>query len=137
MESILLTQYNNPANNNERTFNTAFKKLRSEIERQIGRWKGRFRCLDKSGGFLQYDPDVCCKIITVCGVLHNFLLELKDDGDEEIAAPADDDLAHLEGPRGALPQDGQARADFDNEKRLGQERRARVLAQFIEARQAL
>ena len=74
LESILITQFGNPATDEERTFNREFKKLRKDVECAIGRFKGRFRCLDKSGGFLQYDPEVCCKIITVCGVLHNFLV---------------------------------------------------------------
>ena len=74
LESILITQFGNPSTDEQRTFNREFKKLRKDVECAIGRWKGRFRCLDKSGGFLQYDPDKCCKIITVCGVLHNFLV---------------------------------------------------------------
>ena len=69
---------------------------------------------------------------------HQFLqLEIQDQGDGEVTAPADDDDAHLEGPRGELPQDGQTRADFEDEKKLGQERRAQVMARFIQARQGL
>ena len=134
MESILITQFGNPATDEERTFNREFKKLRKDVECAIGRFKGRFRCLDKSGGFLQYDPEVCCKIITVCGILHNFLLEVQDRGDEEVAPAANDDDAHLEGPRGTQPQDGQTGAEFESEKRLGQERSAQVMARFIQSR---
>ena len=42
-----------------------FKRLRKDVEGAIGKWKGRFRCLDKSGGFMQYDPEDCCKMIQV------------------------------------------------------------------------
>ena len=105
------------------------------MECAIGRWKGRFRCLDKSGGFLQYDPDVICKMINVCAVLHNFLLELKDGGDGEAAA-ADVDPPP-EGPHGTQPQDGQPQAEFEDEKRRGKERRAVIMARFIQARRSL
>ena len=65
-------------------------------------------------------------------------LEVQDRGDEAVAASADDDDddAHLEGPRGTQPQDGQAGGEFEDEKRLGQERRAQVMARFIQARRA-
>ena len=88
-----------------------------------------------SGGFLQYDPDVICKMIQVCGVLHNFLVELRDEGDGEEAEPdADVDAAPQQG---AQPQDEEAEFQDEREKRLGEERRARVMARFIEARRSL
>ena len=60
-----------------------------------------------SGGFLQYDPDVICKMIQVCGVLYNFLLELRDEGDGEEAEP-DVDPRHAAPQQGAQPQDDEA-----------------------------
>ena len=59
-----------------------------------------------SGGFLQYDPDVICKMIQVCGVLYNFHLELRDEGDGEEAEPDVD--PPLAPQQGAQPQDDEA-----------------------------
>ena len=36
--------------------------------------KGRWRCLDASGGRLLYDPEKVCQIILACCVLHNICL---------------------------------------------------------------
>ena len=60
-----------------------------------------------SGGFLQYDPDVICKMIQVCGVLYNFLLELRDEGDGEEAEP-DVDPRHAAQLQGGQPQEDEA-----------------------------
>ena len=34
----------------------------------------RFRCLDHSGGALQFQPNRCCTIITATAVLHNMCI---------------------------------------------------------------
>ncbi len=47
---------------------------RSVVERTIGLLKGRWRCLDASGGRLLYDPGKVCQIILACCVLHNICL---------------------------------------------------------------
>ena len=73
-------------------------------------------------------------MIQVCGVLYNFLLELEDEGDQAEAAP-DLDLPP-EGAHGTQPQLGQEQGEFQNEKRLGEERRARIVTRFIEARRS-
>ena len=65
LESILITHFDNPRTEEQKLFNQEFKKLRKDVECAIGRWKGRFRCLDKSGGFMHYDPEDCCKMIQV------------------------------------------------------------------------
>ena len=74
LESVLLTHFANPRGDDQKAFNRAFKTLRSRVETAIGRWKGRFRCLDRSGGFLQYDPPKACRIIAATAVLFNFLV---------------------------------------------------------------
>ena len=49
-------------------------KTRNTIERSFGLWKARFRCVDKSGGCLQFDPTHCCNIVTATPVLHNMCI---------------------------------------------------------------
>ena len=57
----------------EVAYNVAHKKSRNTIERAIGTMKSRFRCCCKqSGGGIQFDPQISCKIITSCVVLHNY-----------------------------------------------------------------
>ncbi|XP_065672001.1 putative nuclease HARBI1 [Hydra vulgaris] len=62
-------------------------RLRSEVERCIGRLKNRRRCLHKSDGALQYTPRTCCKIVFTCILLENLCnslgLEVPDDIDFE------------------------------------------------------
>ena len=55
----------------EAHFNTAHALVRSVVERSIGMLKGRWRCLDASGGRLLYDPKKVCQVILGCCVLHN------------------------------------------------------------------
>lgn len=52
----------------------ALTKTRQVIERTFGLLKSRFRCLDKSGGVLQYKPQICCRITVACIVLHNYCM---------------------------------------------------------------
>ena len=55
------------------------------------------RCLDKSGGALQFSPDKCCQVILACARMHNFCIDLRVpepaemvplDGDEDLVAQA-------------------------------------------------
>ena len=57
----------------EKLYNATHKKCRCTIERTIGVLKSRFRCLcRKTGGGLQYQEEIACKIILSCIVLHNY-----------------------------------------------------------------
>ena len=55
-------------------YQKAHTKTRNTIERTFGLWKMRFRCLDHSGGALQFQPDRCCTIITATAVLHSMCI---------------------------------------------------------------
>ena len=105
----------------EEAFNRAFKTLRSKVERAIGIWKGRWRCLGRSSGYLQYSPEKVCRIVTVCAILHNWLLEINDEGDREVAARDDGDDGNIVGG-GPANESGIAR-------------RRRLVADFMRARQ--
>ncbi|XP_067904620.1 putative nuclease HARBI1 [Heterodontus francisci] len=64
-------------------FNVSHVATRVTIEQIIGLLKMRFRCLDCSGGSLQYTPARVSRIIVVCCALHNFAME-KGDAIEEV-----------------------------------------------------
>ncbi len=46
-------------------------QTRAVVERAIGLLKGRWRCLDATGGSLCYTPAKVCKIVRACAVLHS------------------------------------------------------------------
>lgn len=70
----LMTPIRAPEDQLELDYNEALSKTRQVIERTFGLLKSRFRYLDKSGGFLQYRPKICCQIIVACVVLHNYCM---------------------------------------------------------------
>lgn len=62
-----------PKGKHQAAYQKAHIKTRNTIERAIGVYKSRFRCMCKqSGGSIQFDVDMCCKIIGACAVLHNY-----------------------------------------------------------------
>ncbi|KAJ8341921.1 hypothetical protein SKAU_G00342120 [Synaphobranchus kaupii] len=69
----LLTPFANPRTAEELRYNLAHGRTRSVVEHTIG-LKGRWRCLDASGGKLLYKPEKVTRIILACGVLHNITL---------------------------------------------------------------
>ncbi|KAJ8381660.1 hypothetical protein SKAU_G00024380 [Synaphobranchus kaupii] len=68
----------------ELRYNLAHGRTRSVVERTIGLLKGRWRCLDASGGKLLYKPEKVTRIILACGVLHNIALRHGIGMDAEI-----------------------------------------------------
>ncbi|CAM2116975.1 unnamed protein product [Caretta caretta] len=55
----------------EQRYNTAHMATQAVVGRTVGALKGRFRCLDRAGGVLQYSPLKVCHIFVACCVLHN------------------------------------------------------------------
>ncbi|CAF4409715.1 unnamed protein product, partial [Didymodactylos carnosus] len=86
LRAWLLTPFNDPTTAAQRRYNLALKSARSTIERVFRVLKARFRCLDRSGGGLQFTPERCVKIILSCMYLHNLAhrLQIEDDGEEKI-----------------------------------------------------
>ncbi|XP_040197559.1 putative nuclease HARBI1 [Rana temporaria] len=90
--SWLLTPLSNPQTAAEVRYNSAHIRTRSVIERTFGMWKSTFRCLSKTGGFLQHSPELVSDIIIVCAILHNIALannvdlHIDDDLPPEIPA---------------------------------------------------
>ncbi|CAF4498472.1 unnamed protein product [Didymodactylos carnosus] len=86
LHSWLLTPFNDPETGPERRYNKSLKTSRCLIERLFGVLKTRFRCLDKTGGGLQFVPEKCVKIVLSCFYLHNLAkkLNLPDDNEDQI-----------------------------------------------------
>lgn len=82
-----MTPLINPQSRQEMAYNEAHAKSRSVIERTNGILKGRWRCLDTSGGTLLYRPEKVCKIILACSVLHNIAMEHGLPDPEDIIIP--------------------------------------------------
>ena len=66
----MMIPYADPTSPAENEFN---KKCRCSVERAIGVWKSRFRCLCKqSDRTIQFYVETCCTIIAATAVLHNY-----------------------------------------------------------------
>ncbi|KAK0149199.1 putative nuclease HARBI1 [Merluccius polli] len=89
-----MTPILHPATEPDERYSHAQRKTRSVVERCIGVVKSRFRCIDRSGGVLQYIPERACKIITCAFILHNICImyrlpipNITDDHDPECDVP--------------------------------------------------
>ncbi|XP_041435666.1 uncharacterized protein LOC108706783 isoform X3 [Xenopus laevis] len=71
LTEYLLTPVKDAKTKAEEQYNAAHKLAHSIIERTFGSIKSRFRCLDRSGGVLQYSPEKGAQIILACCILHN------------------------------------------------------------------
>ncbi|KAM4795512.1 putative nuclease HARBI1 [Rhinophrynus dorsalis] len=71
----LLTPVSNPRNDAEHAYNEAHAETHSIIEQTFSLLKSQFRCLDKPGGVLQYNPTKVADIIVVCCILHNIAIQ--------------------------------------------------------------
>ena len=67
----LLTPFQVPQSAQEQLYNVRHSQARAVVERAIGLLKGRWRCLDATGGKLCYTPAKVCNIVRACAVLHN------------------------------------------------------------------
>ena len=74
-----------PTSVREFSFNRKHSRARVVIERTFAFLKQRFRCLDKSGGYLKYTPQKIASFCVACCVLHNIAMRhgLVLDFDEE------------------------------------------------------
>ncbi|KAK6474628.1 putative nuclease HARBI1 isoform X1 [Huso huso] len=104
LKKWLMTPVLSPQTAGENAYNEAHRRTRSAIESTFGMLKMRFRCLDRSGGALQYSVKKVAEIFVACCVLHNIattrgcLLDISEtrlnainqqeaDFDEPVAAP--------------------------------------------------
>ncbi|CAL4091778.1 unnamed protein product [Meganyctiphanes norvegica] len=85
-EPFLMTPVNNPNTAAERRYNRSHRRSRVIVEQTFGILKSRFRCLHKSGGSLQYNPDKSAHIVVACLILHNMCIKrrIPNPGEDEI-----------------------------------------------------
>jgi hypothetical protein len=108
LEDRVLVPYKHQPNQEltpvQRNFNLQLSRTRIGAEQVNGVLKQCFRCLDKSGGQLLYDPDTVCEIFTACCMLHNIRLrnrvplpeDLQEEQNNDVPLAdvvAEDDLA--------------------------------------------
>ncbi|KAJ1155633.1 hypothetical protein NDU88_008362 [Pleurodeles waltl] len=71
----IMTPIGNPSTAAERAYNDANRRTRTIVERTFCILKSRFRCLNITGGSLLYSPEMVCKIILTCAILHNICIK--------------------------------------------------------------
>ncbi|KAL2077820.1 hypothetical protein ACEWY4_027324 [Coilia grayii] len=71
LRPYLLTPFQQPNTAAEARYNRVHIATRAIVERAIGRWKQRFRCLSKTAGGVQLHPTKCCAVAVVTALLHN------------------------------------------------------------------
>ncbi|XP_067908698.1 putative nuclease HARBI1 [Heterodontus francisci] len=74
LQKWLLTLVRNLTSDAEERYNASHGATRATIEQAIGMLKMLFRCLDRSGGALQYQSERAACIIAVCCALCNYAL---------------------------------------------------------------
>ncbi|XP_053379191.1 putative nuclease HARBI1 isoform X1 [Mercenaria mercenaria] len=77
LKNWLMTPFMHPVNVQQQRYNSAHARTRNIVERSFGVLKSRFRCLDRSGCHLSYQPKKTVHIIGACFSLHNFATEKK------------------------------------------------------------
>ncbi|XP_069165794.1 putative nuclease HARBI1 [Procambarus clarkii] len=102
LQHNLLTPFTNHENPPEELYNRSHARTRVVIEKTFGVLKSRFRCLHRSGGSLQYEPDKCAKISVACMLLHNYCIEQRIPLEEII----DDDFIMNENVEGGAHENG-------------------------------
>lgn len=87
----LLTPYLRPQPGAQSRYNVAHKRTRSVVERGIGQLKRRFHVLHSE---IRVTPPVkVCKLILVCGMLHNICKDRNIPIPPDVVLPENDDVA--------------------------------------------
>ncbi|XP_041068236.1 putative nuclease HARBI1 [Carcharodon carcharias] len=100
LHTWLMTPLPNPRTPAELRYNESHGTTRRVIKHTIGLLKQRFRCLDRSGGPLQYSPQRVSRIVVVCCILHNLAvqrgLHLEEEVPEVLSSSDEEDLDESE-----------------------------------------
>uniref|UniRef100_UPI00398E9ACF putative nuclease HARBI1 n=1 Tax=Pristiophorus japonicus TaxID=55135 RepID=UPI00398E9ACF len=91
LSTWLLTPLWNPRTVPEHAYNDAHCATSCIIEKCIGIFKQRFRCLNRSGGTLQYSPQRVSIIIVVCCMLPNLVIMRGQPLEVESAVPPEEE----------------------------------------------
>uniref|UniRef100_UPI00398EF1BE putative nuclease HARBI1 n=1 Tax=Pristiophorus japonicus TaxID=55135 RepID=UPI00398EF1BE len=87
LSSWLMTHLHNPVTEAQKQYNESHIVTHNIVEKTIGVLKKRFRCLDHSGGSLQYHPDQVVEFIVVCCMLHNLVIKRGQVMPDRAASP--------------------------------------------------
>uniref|UniRef100_UPI00398ECE6C putative nuclease HARBI1 n=1 Tax=Pristiophorus japonicus TaxID=55135 RepID=UPI00398ECE6C len=87
LSTWLMTPLYNPNIPGQLSYNESHAATRNIIEQTIGVLKQRFRCLDHSGGALQYSVEWGSLFIVICCMLHNLAIMRTQPLPPDIAAP--------------------------------------------------
>ncbi|KAG9283459.1 putative nuclease HARBI1 [Astyanax mexicanus] len=90
LRPYLLTPIQQARTEAEERYNSAHTQTRAVVERAIGLWKQRFRCLSRSAGGLQLHPTKCCAVVVVTALLHNTALKANVQLPEDEYMPVED-----------------------------------------------
>ncbi|XP_069098312.1 putative nuclease HARBI1 [Pleurodeles waltl] len=111
VRTYMMMPYLNPTTPAGRRYRSAHRTTRNVVERTFGLLKSRFRCIHKSGGALPYSPEMTCRIVATCAILHNIAtsrgipVEISDsDSDED-----DDPIPPLQPADRTSPAEGRQR----------------------------
>ena len=81
LQNWLFTPFLNPLSEAEESYNYSHIRTRNTVERAIGVWKSRFRCISLIGGPLRFPPQTCPQIILATAILHNIARTLNKQPD--------------------------------------------------------
>ncbi|XP_035271766.1 putative nuclease HARBI1 [Anguilla anguilla] len=98
LRTYLMTPVANPVTQGEQDFNDAHIRSRGLVERTIGRWKHRFRCIHRLAGGLKFSPAKCCAVIVVTAMLHNITVRARAHMPPEDNEDEEDDDAEGDNP---------------------------------------
>ncbi|XP_067871295.1 putative nuclease HARBI1 [Heterodontus francisci] len=91
------TAMRNLTSDAEERYNASHGRPRATNEQAISMLKTCFRCLDRSGGALQYELERVARIVAVCCALHNLILNrrqaLQDEERREQDSSSDNEVA--------------------------------------------
>uniref|UniRef100_UPI00398F01F7 putative nuclease HARBI1 n=1 Tax=Pristiophorus japonicus TaxID=55135 RepID=UPI00398F01F7 len=112
----LLTPLRNPRTAAQQAYNDSQSAIRCIIEQTIGILKQSFRCLDRSGGVLQYSPEQVSLFVVVCFMLHNLAIKRAQPLEDEAAVPPDEEDQEEEAQEHDMQQEEEEAQEEDQDE---------------------
>ncbi|XP_062375192.1 putative nuclease HARBI1 [Sardina pilchardus] len=114
LRPFLMTPIQEANSEAEEQYTNAHSRTRVVVERALGMWKQRFRCVSNSAGGLKLHPTKACGVVVVTALLHNMALQdgVPLPGDEEMLVEEVEEVVPAAG--GNLPDGLEARRQLIN-----------------------